>query len=140
ALGRVVPGGQEGHEEGDDATDDDRGDQRRPRTGAGGGGGGCGHDDASADAPTGTGSRSTTGPAPGIGAETGSIGRRRLPGKAAISEPTAITPPPIHSQTIIGCTITLTPTESSVGGSVMVSMIDVRRVFFTVGLPIVCEP
>ena len=39
----------------------------------------------------------------GIGADTGSIARRRLdPGKTANSVPSAITNPPIHSQRIIG--------------------------------------
>ena len=38
----------------------------------------------------------------GSGADTGSVGRRRRPGHAASTVPTAITPPPIHSHTASG--------------------------------------
>src|SRR5699024_8470381 len=113
--------GREQHdEEGDDGADRDGGDERRPW--------------AAHVTPTGSSLRS------GTGAETGAIGRRRRPGKAARSDPTAMTPPPIQSQTMRGWTMILTETESAPGGSVMESMTEEVRVFFTVGLPMVWVP
>ncbi len=40
------------------------------------------------------------------GADTGSIGLRRLPGKTASNVPSAITPPPIHNHTMSGWIVT----------------------------------
>src|SRR5699024_3318826 len=108
-------------EEGDDGTDRDRGDEGGARP--------AGHGTA-----TGSSVRS------GIGAETGAVGRRRRPGKAARSEPRAMTPPPIQSQTMRGWTMILTETESAPGGSVIDSITEDVRVFFTVGLPMVWVP
>ena len=51
------------------------------------------------------------------GADTGSVGRRRRPGKAARTVPSAITPPPIQSQITSGWTMTRTMTGVVVGSS-----------------------
>src|SRR2546422_6098670 len=98
ALGLAVEGGFAGGEHGDedDQHEPDGGrDPQRAVTTADGGFDGDRH------TPTGSWTRGS-----GNGADTGSGGRRRRPGHAASSVPMAMTPPPIQSHPIKGCTTT----------------------------------
>src|SRR5262249_25900752 len=85
-------------------------------------------------------SRSGAGGAAGTGSSTG-LARRRSDGDSAMSVPTAITPPPTHSQRTIGLRATPMVTRPcSFGDETSVRYTSSRRPPRTDGLPLARDP